>query len=115
MMSPVHLAQFPSLKMRHCDSAELMCTYLCSGVVVFFAFFTTWERCAMMSPVHLAQFLSVMARHCDSAVLMCTYLCTHCLRLFFWFLKNFSHFLGKMGNDVTCTLCTVSFLEGETL
>ena len=73
------------------------------------AFFTSWERCVMMSPVHVAHFSSVMVRHCDSAVLMCTYLRSGVV------VFRFYHFLGNMCNDVTCTHCTVSFLEGETL
>ena len=78
MMSPGHIAQFRSLKVRHCDSAVLMCTYLCPhffGLKTKQTFLTSWKRCAMMSPVHIEQFRSLKVRHCDSAVLMGT--CAH--------------------------------------
>ena len=85
MMSPVHIAQFRSLKVRHCDSAMLMCAYARAHCLLVFGlkktktFLTSRERCTMMSPVHIAQFRSLKVRHCDSAVLMCAYLCPHFL------------------------------------
>ena len=80
MMSPVHIAQFRSLKVRHCDSAMLMCAHIvCCFLLKKTTFLTSRERCTMMSPVHIAQFRSLKVRHCDSAVLMCAYLCPHFL------------------------------------
>ena len=109
MMSPVHFALFRSLKVRRCDSAVLMCTYLCPH---FFClktkqtFLTSWKRCVMMSPVQFAQFPYLKVRHCDGAVLMCT--CAHI------FLFKKTQLFSVPGKDVWwCCLYTlhVSVLE----